>query len=109
MSQLRNITMAIILYANDHDDTLPPDLDVLVENRYVYSKEMFVDPVTGLEYVYVGGPNLSKGAPSLILVHENPTDRKTVRAAHFDGSVRAYTIEEFNRAIKKTYDANEGK
>src|SRR5690606_6758490 len=51
------IARAIYLYRQRHGGTLPPDLDTLVEQRFLRRK--YIDPITGEDFVLVGGATAS--------------------------------------------------
>ena len=48
---------AIALYWRKNNQTLPPSIDVLVSQRYLRKK--YLDPITGKEFLAVGGAGLS--------------------------------------------------
>jgi hypothetical protein len=50
---------AIALYWRKNNQTLPPSIDVLVSQRYLRNK--YLDPITGKEFLTVGGTGLMGG------------------------------------------------
>ena len=55
---LKQVGLAVIMYADDNDDHLPASLDDVQE--YVYSSDVFCCPSdeSGRSYVYVGGDSI---------------------------------------------------
>jgi hypothetical protein len=51
---------AIALYWRRNNQTLPSSIDVLVSQRYLRRK--YVDPITGKEFLYIGGLGTGLGA-----------------------------------------------
>ncbi|NLX07152.1 MAG: DUF1559 domain-containing protein [Phycisphaerae bacterium] len=111
MSNLRQIGIAMMMYANDFEDQLPPDLEALVANRYV-TKEVFSSPLKpeafdGPSYVYTGPRKLSE-VPDVtheILAHENPAYLSEGTNVLFaDSHVEWMKPDEFRQRLQATYE-----
>ncbi|MBN1844540.1 MAG: thioredoxin family protein [Sedimentisphaerales bacterium] len=79
LSHVRQIDVALIMYAQDNDDTLPENLESLV-TKYLPNADMLRSPrapqgFTGPSYIYneaCRGKKLSELGNQAILVYENP-------------------------------------
>ena len=113
VANLVGIAKALALYANDHGDTWPLDLETLVKDGQ--RPELFVSPSSGRDspydakgrfrsdYIYIKGiPN--EGPGYLIVAYERPelSDFKRVLVVDFNGSVSVLEPQEFKSAIDKT-------
>jgi len=108
MSQLKQIGMASFVYAEDHDDKLPPNLEVLVERvdlspQNLESKRK-PDDFDGPSYVYLPGQTLAMN-PGNIVVHENTRYcSEGVNVLFLDGHVEFMRPEMFREELKATYE-----
>jgi hypothetical protein len=105
MSNLKQIGVAIQLYAADHNDAYPPDLNAL--NRYVPQKVLespFKDKnFKGPSYIYI--PDQSKkSSPDNVVAYENPAfDGQSMLVLHVDGHVQFMNKRDFQQALERTY------
>jgi len=92
-SNLRGIGMAIIVYASDHGDQFPPDLQTLVADGSVSPKQ-FIDPSSGnapprCDYYYVTGLAV-KDPAGWIVAYSDPAyhNGEGANVLYLDSSVR---------------------
>ncbi len=127
-SNMRQILLAALLYANDHDGKFPPSLDVLLATEYI-SAETFVcpasslmpapgataaaqvasmraDPAHYLSYIYLGrGLTNDPNIPLQIILYEPLSDHggDGINVGYSDGSVawldRKQAIAAINAAV----------
>lgn len=73
-SNLQNIGNALVLYANENDDKLPPDLDTLIDKGELSSKEVLCPSATEdyEHYIYIPVPTLNDMGPDTPIVLEDP-------------------------------------
>ena len=74
-TQLSGMGKAMLIYANDHDDVLPPSLETLVREAELHPKQL-VSPskpegFAGPDYVYVAGQKANMH-PNNVVAFENP-------------------------------------
>lgn len=78
MVQLKQIGLAVILYANDHGDRFPAQLADLTKSEHVEPElllkpELLRCPVCGEAYIYRGaGLKTAQAGPHIILAHDSP-------------------------------------
>ena len=93
MSNLRQIGVALTLYARDNANRLPASLAGIKE--YLVSTNATIDPVQGKPFVYVGaGKQLNALSTDAPLAY-SPEDRKGRFVLFADGSVRKLGSKEF--------------
>jgi prepilin-type processing-associated H-X9-DG protein len=70
-TNMSGIGKALLIYANDYDDVLPPDLDTLIHKAEMPPKGL-ICPATGLKesYVYRGASLTTSAPPWMITVYE---------------------------------------
>jgi beta-lactamase regulating signal transducer with metallopeptidase domain len=106
LANLSAIGKACLLYATDHDDKLPPDLQTLVQEANLpptsvesqHKPEYFRGP----SYVYIPGQNLAM-YPGNIVVYENPafcTDG--IGVLFLDSHVEFMKTEMFREELRTT-------
>jgi prepilin-type processing-associated H-X9-DG protein len=101
---MSGIGKALLIYSNDYDDQLPPDLDTLIHKAEMPAKGL-VCPATGLKesYVYRGAGLTTSAPPWMITVYETAgnhgTDGRNV--LFLDTHVEWLTEEHFREEIKK--------
>jgi len=105
MSHLKQIGLALHMYADENDDKLPPDLDKL--GSHLPDRSMLESPrkpkgFSGPSYVYVPGQTLEMN-PGNIVAYENPEFAKDkILVLFLDGHVEAMTREAFQRELEET-------
>jgi hypothetical protein len=101
---LSGIGKALLIYSNDYEDRLPPDLDTLIHKAEMPAKGL-VCPATGLResYVYRGAGLTTSAPPWMITVYETAgnhgADGRNV--LFLDTHVVWMTEEQFREAIEK--------
>ncbi len=126
MSNARQLSMGLFIYAADHNDKLPDDLIVLYEKQYLANAEVFLSPSTGIRlpedfadfteakrrdwlmlnssYVYLPNENAMNDVDSTrITIVEKPghARRDRIVAAFGDGHAEMLTADQAAEKIKK--------
>ncbi|MHC4749667.1 MAG: hypothetical protein ACYTFW_07285 [Planctomycetota bacterium] len=108
MTNLKQLGLTLIMYADDHQDTLPENLEQAKE--YYRDSKMFESPLkpasfTGPSYIYVKGHSLKAESPArMIVVYENPGYcQDTINALFLDGHVEKMKRDRFLEALEETY------
>jgi prepilin-type processing-associated H-X9-DG protein len=107
LSNLKNIGMALLMYANDNKDKYPPDLETLVTKTYIRDKRMMICPATNSRdsYIYRGASITTSDIPSLIMVYEKSGNHEGGRNVLFlDAHAEWVQEERFKELIKKDND-----
>jgi prepilin-type processing-associated H-X9-DG protein len=107
MSNLKQVGLGLMMYAEDHQGDWPADLEQA--KSYFGSPRVLDSPrkpkgFDGPSYVYVGGQPKTTD-PRNIVVYENPgfcTDR--INVLFLDGHVEAMNPERFRGELKATYE-----
>ncbi|MBN2181123.1 MAG: hypothetical protein JW715_04355 [Sedimentisphaerales bacterium] len=107
MSNLKQLGVATIMYANEHDDNLPENFDQM--NKYIGGSKVLESPLkpkdfTGPSYILVTGQNVSMD-PGNIVIYENPaycSDR--INVLFLDCHVEQMQKDRFLRTLKETYE-----
>jgi prepilin-type processing-associated H-X9-DG protein len=107
MSRLKQIGIAMRMYADDHDDQFPPDLEALKpylgDDRALESSRKPGD-FEGPSYIYIAGQNLGM-YPGNIVVYENTGYCSDgVNVLFLDGHVEFMKPDNFRREFKETYE-----
>jgi len=105
---LRQIGLACVMYADDHDGKFPPNLQELAEKNYIRKPDILESPrkpadFDGPSYIYISGHNTST-PPDNILVYENPefcSDR--INVLFMDSHVEAIKPDAFLQKLEETY------
>lgn len=104
-ANLRGITICCKIYANEHNEEYPPDLDALVRENCIAQKQLHApaDEPGRVSYVYLAGQG-EYSDPRNILAHERPDLNKGegVNAAFVDGHVEFLRPEAFERELQAT-------
>jgi prepilin-type processing-associated H-X9-DG protein len=106
MSNLKQIGLACIMYADDNNGSFPADLQGL--QKYLGSPEVLESPrkpkdFTGPSYIYVPGQTRDTDMHN-VLVYENPEFSKDrVNALFPDGHVEAMQPDQFRQELEATY------
>jgi prepilin-type processing-associated H-X9-DG protein len=107
-TNLSGIGKACLIYANDYDDKLPPDLQALVE-KVELSPKYLESPrkppgFDGPSYIYIAGQTVAM-EPGNIVAYENPefcSDK--INVLYLDSHVAAETREDFLENLEATYE-----
>lgn len=106
MSNLKQIGLALIMYANDHENKLPDDLKAA--EKYGVTGRVLESPFkpngfTGPSYIYISGLSTSMDSQSII-AYENPAFREDgTNAVFLDGHVEFLTPDAFREKLAATY------
>jgi prepilin-type processing-associated H-X9-DG protein len=107
-TNLSGIGKACTVYANDHDDKLPPNLEALIDAAALDS-QFLKSPHTpkdfdGPSYVYVPGQTLAM-YPGNFVAYENPEFcDEGVNVLHLDGHVEFMKPDMFREELNSTYE-----
>lgn len=103
MHQLKQIGLAVMLHANDHEGRYPAQLDDLIGTAGLKA-DMLRCPVCGKGYVYRGaGLKTAQAGPHIILAHDSPDchgepERNVLFA---DGHIERMAEKSFRDAIER--------
>lgn len=108
-TNLKEVGLAAIVYANDHDGKFPSTLNELTADYDVSEKTLTSprkpDDFQGPSYILV--PGLTDAAPaSAVLAYENPAfvEDDQVNVLYTDGHVAAESKETLKQNLKTTYE-----
>ena len=106
-TNLSGIGKALLIYANDHDDQFPPNLQELIEKCDVLPKSLESPRkpkgFDGPSYIYIPGQNTSMD-PGNIIAYENPAfDTKMINVLFLDSHVKVMKPDAFLRELEATY------
>ena len=104
-------------YANDYDDTLPPDLETLVRLGSASEKQLRAPgaPLGTVSYVYLlGGRKIGgvRDPARTVMAYEKPewsVLRDKVNVLFADGHVERVTVEQMEELVRATKKQLEGK
>ena len=110
MANLKQIGLASIMYADDHEGILPENFEQM--NKYIGNAKILESPqkpkgFSGPSYIYVGGRSVrnSKSPARDILAYENTEYcDDMVTAVFLDGHVEKLSQENFLSLLKETYN-----
>jgi type II secretory pathway pseudopilin PulG len=104
MNNLKQIGLGCVMYADDHNDVFPPNLQTLVEKQLVRSQVLQPPAGRGASrYVYIADQT-TKTDMNNILAYEDPAQAKDKVCALFpDGHVEALSREAFQKKLAETY------
>jgi prepilin-type processing-associated H-X9-DG protein len=107
MSSLKSVGMACFIYANDHNDKLPPDLETLVKGGQLTAKTLESrnkpKDFEGPSFIYIAGQTPAS-SPANIVAYENPEfSSEGVAVLYLDGHVAFVKPEEFRKDLAETY------
>lgn len=109
MSNLKQLGLAVIMYADENDGTFPPDLATAKpyygDDRVLTSPRKPVD-FAGPSYIYIPGHSMKTERPyENIMIYENPEicDDGT-NVVFCDGHVEFMHPWEFREALERTYE-----
>lgn len=105
-TNLSGIGKALLIYANDYNDQLPPDLETLISKAEMPAKGL-VCPATNLKdsYIYRGASITTSDTPWMITVYEKLSNHGDGRNVLFlDSHVEWVSEERFQELIKRDND-----
>ena len=107
-TNLSGIGKALLIYANDYNDQLPPDLETLISKAEMPAKGL-VCPGAGLKdkdpYIYRGASITTSDAPWMIMAYDKTGNHGDGRNVLFlDTHVEWVSEERFQKLIKKDND-----
>ncbi len=106
-THLSGIGKASLIYSNDYNDELPPNLNELIEKAAI-DPRMLESPLKpknfeGPSYIYIAGQNTSMH-PGNIVAYENPEfSRDRLNVLFMDSHVQWVKQDEFLRELEATY------
>lgn len=107
-TNLSGIGKALLIYANDYNDQLPPDLETLISKAEMPAKGL-VCPAAGLKdkdpYIYRGASITTSDAPWMVMAYDKTGNHDGGRNVLFlDSHVDWVSEERFQKLIKKDND-----
>jgi len=108
MSNLKQLGLAVIMYADDHDGTLPENFEQA--KKYYGNSKVLESPLKpkdfdGPSYIYVSGHTMKAESPARqIVIYENPEYcQDTINALFLDGHVERMPQDRFRETLEATY------
>jgi len=108
MSNLKQLGLAVIMYADEHDGKLPDNIEQAKE--FYNDSKILESPLkpkgfAGPSYIYVSGHSMKAESPARqIVIYENPEYCKdTINALFLDGHVEKMPRDRFIETLKATY------
>lgn len=107
MSNLRQIGVASIMYSEEHQGKLPPDLQTLVDSGAM-PEEILRSPQDESDatssYIYIDGQTNAMD-PRNVVAYENPEiqDNKATNVLFLDGHVDRMNMDRFKQVLEETY------
>ncbi len=107
MSNLKQIGLALIMYADEHQGNLPASLEDA--KSYYGNAKILESPhkpkdFAGPSYLYISGQTTAADYHNIV-VYENPEFSKDkINVLFLDGHVEAMTPEAFQRELQATYE-----
>ncbi len=105
-TNLKGIGKALLIYANDYNDQLPPDLETLIHKAEMPPRGL-ICPANGLKesYIYRGATITTSDTPWMITVYEKLSNHGSGRNVLFlDSHVEWVSEERFQELIKRDND-----
>jgi len=108
MNNLKQLGLAVIMYADDHDGKLPENFEQMKEyygNSKVLESPLKPKNFDGPSYIYVSGHSMKAKSPARqIVIYENPEYCKdTINAVFLDGHVERMQRGRFRETLEATY------
>ena len=102
-TNLRGIGKALLIYANDYNDQLPPDLETLISKAEMPARGLVCPASESREsYIYRGASITTSDTPWMITVYEKLSNHGDGRYVLFlDSHVEWVSEERFQELIKK--------
>jgi len=106
-THLSGIFKASLVYANDYNDKLPPNLNELIEKAAI-DPRMLECPFKpknfkGHSYIYIDGQNTSMDPENIIAYENSEFCRDRLNVLYMDGHVAWTTRDDFLRELEATY------
>jgi len=108
MSNLKQLALALHMYAEDHDGKFPDELEQAKD--YYGNAKVLVSPrkpksFAGPSYIYIPGYSSTAASPaSSVVVYENPEFCSDgVNVAFLDGHIEFVKPEAFRKALEASY------
>lgn len=106
-TNMRDVWTACCIYAYEHQEKLPPSLEILVEQGYLNANQLRApgDPGAGTSYKYVTGLNLKTQEPAkTVMIYEswpgmNPDG---VNVLFLDGHIELLSINQLDTRLEET-------
>ena len=102
-TNMSGLGKALLIYSNDYNDELPPDLETLIHKAEVRPKTL-ICPATGLResYIYRGSGLTTSAIPLMITVYETAGNHgeEGRNVLFLDSHVEWVTEEQFQRYIE---------
>ncbi|MBN2594443.1 MAG: hypothetical protein JXA81_13125 [Sedimentisphaerales bacterium] len=108
MSNLKQLGLAVIMYADDHDGKLPDSLEQAKQhygNSKVLESPLKPKDFAGPSYIYVSGHSTKADSTyRQIVIYENPEYcQDTINALFLDGHVERMQKDKFLEMLEATY------
>ncbi|MFC1794149.1 hypothetical protein ACFL3Q_11245 [Planctomycetota bacterium] len=108
MSNLKQLGLSVIMYADEHDGKLPENFE---QAKNYYGNPKFLESplkpkgFAGPSYIYVNGHSMKAASPARqIVIYENPEYCKdTINAVFLDGHVERMKRDRFRETLEATY------
>jgi hypothetical protein len=114
LSNLKWIGLGFLMYAEDHNDAFPDNLELLkeyIKDPDVFESRLKPKDFNGPSYIYISGHSYkdTKSKEKYIIVYENPEyltgyDFEQVNVVYLDGNVERLKKEDFLSKLRKTYE-----
>ena len=108
MSNLKQLGLAVIMYADEHDGKLPENIEQA--KQYYQDSKVLESPLKpknfdGPSYIYVNGHSMKAESPARqIIIYENPGYcQGTINALFLDGHVERMQRNRFLETLEVTY------
>ena len=109
MSNLKQLGLAVIMYADDHQGKLPDDFEQA--KQYYGDSKVLESPLkpkgfAGPSYIFVKGHTMKADSPARqIVIYENPQYcQDTINALFLDGHVERMQRDRFLETLEATYE-----
>ncbi len=107
-TNLAGIGKGCLIYANDHDDQFPPNLEVLVDDEYIPAKTLESKrrpkDFDGPSYVYVSGQTVAMYPGNIVAYEDTRYCMEGVNVLFLDSHVEFMKPDDFRRELKETYE-----
>ena len=97
---LKKIGLACLMYAEDNNGALPPDMETLVQKGYINSPQVTKSPITQKPYVYLGKGG--KADTNIVIAYDEAKLSPDSRIALFsDGHVEIKPAADLEKRLKE--------